>query len=78
MARGNLTGGDGLVRRLKAIGLDLIDVSVGFSIAGAAIPWGPGFMAPIAERVRRENGCTNRCTGGANRRYDSNRYDKLN
>jgi NADPH2 dehydrogenase len=43
-----------LVRRLKAIGLDLIDVSVGFSIPGAAIPWGPGFMAPIAERVRRE------------------------
>jgi 2,4-dienoyl-CoA reductase-like NADH-dependent reductase (Old Yellow Enzyme family) len=42
------------VRRLKAIGLDLIDVSVGFSIPGAAIPWGPGFMAPIAERVRRE------------------------
>jgi 2,4-dienoyl-CoA reductase-like NADH-dependent reductase (Old Yellow Enzyme family) len=42
------------VRRLRAIGLDLIDVSVGFSIAGAAIPWGPGFMAPIAERVRRE------------------------
>jgi 2,4-dienoyl-CoA reductase-like NADH-dependent reductase (Old Yellow Enzyme family) len=43
-----------LVRRLKAIGLDLIDVSVGFSIPGAAIPWGPSFMAPIAERVRRE------------------------
>lgn len=43
-----------LVRRLRAIGLDLIDVSVGFSIPGAAIPWGPGFMAPIAERVRRE------------------------
>jgi 2,4-dienoyl-CoA reductase-like NADH-dependent reductase (Old Yellow Enzyme family) len=43
-----------LVRRLKALGLDLIDVSVGFSIPGAQIPWGPGFMAPIAERVRRE------------------------
>ena len=43
-----------LVRRLKGLGLDLIDVSVGFSIPGAKIPWGPGFMAPIAERVRRE------------------------
>jgi 2,4-dienoyl-CoA reductase-like NADH-dependent reductase (Old Yellow Enzyme family) len=43
-----------LVRRLRGLGLDLIDVSVGFSIPGAKIPWGPGFMAPIAARVRRE------------------------
>jgi 2,4-dienoyl-CoA reductase-like NADH-dependent reductase (Old Yellow Enzyme family) len=43
-----------LVRRLKGLGLDLIDVSAGFSIPGAKIPWGPAFMAPIAERVRRE------------------------
>jgi 2,4-dienoyl-CoA reductase-like NADH-dependent reductase (Old Yellow Enzyme family) len=43
-----------LVRRLKGLGLDLIDVSVGFSIPGPKIPWGPGFLAPIAERVRRE------------------------
>jgi 2,4-dienoyl-CoA reductase-like NADH-dependent reductase (Old Yellow Enzyme family) len=43
-----------LVRRLKAAGLDLIDVSVGFSTPTAEIPWGPAFMAPIAERVRRE------------------------
>lgn len=43
-----------LVRRLKANGLDLIDVSIGFSIPDAAIPWGPAFMAPIAARVRRE------------------------
>ncbi|HEU4537658.1 MAG TPA: NADH:flavin oxidoreductase/NADH oxidase, partial [Polyangiaceae bacterium] len=43
-----------LVRRLKANGLDLIDVSIGFSTPDAAIPWGPAFMAPIAARVRRE------------------------
>ncbi len=43
-----------LVRRLKSGGLDLIDLSVGFSTPTAAIPWGPAFMAPIAERVRRE------------------------
>jgi 2,4-dienoyl-CoA reductase-like NADH-dependent reductase (Old Yellow Enzyme family) len=42
-----------LVRRLRGLGLDLIDVSVGFSIPGPRIPWGPGFMAPIAARVRR-------------------------
>ncbi|MEQ8355073.1 MAG: NADH:flavin oxidoreductase/NADH oxidase [Kiloniellaceae bacterium] len=45
-----------LARRLAAAGLDLLDVSLGFSVAGADIPWGPGFMAPLAERVRREAG----------------------
>jgi NADPH2 dehydrogenase len=45
-----------LARRLKEEGLDLLDVSLGFSVPGAEIPWGPGFMAPIAERVRQEAG----------------------
>lgn len=45
-----------LVRRFKAEGLDMIDVSVGFSTPTAQIPWGPAFMAPVAERVRREAG----------------------
>ncbi|WP_422365126.1 NADH:flavin oxidoreductase/NADH oxidase [Pelagibius sp.] len=43
-----------LVRRLAGLGLDLLDVSLGFSTPGAEIPWGPGFMAPFAERLRRE------------------------
>ena len=43
-----------LVRRLSALGLDLVDVSLGFNTPDAKIPWGPAFMAPIAERVRRE------------------------
>ncbi|MFC2953754.1 NADH:flavin oxidoreductase/NADH oxidase [Marinicaulis aureus] len=43
-----------LIRRLKAGGLDLIDVSMGFTAGDANIPWGPAFMAPFAERVRRE------------------------
>jgi hypothetical protein len=42
------------VRRFKAADLDIIDVSMGFSTPTAEIPWGPAFMAPIAERVRRE------------------------
>ncbi|MDX2265935.1 MAG: NADH:flavin oxidoreductase/NADH oxidase [Hyphomicrobiales bacterium] len=42
-----------LIRRLKAGGLDLIDVSVGFSTPNANIPWGPAFMAPYAAKVRR-------------------------
>jgi len=43
-----------LTRRLKADGLDMISVSIGFNTPAARIPWAPGFMGPIAERVRRE------------------------
>ncbi len=44
-----------LIRRFKAGGLDLIDVSVGFNTPDVSgMPWGPAFMAPIAERIRRE------------------------
>jgi 2,4-dienoyl-CoA reductase-like NADH-dependent reductase (Old Yellow Enzyme family) len=52
----HLPEGIEMVRRLKAGGLDLIDVSMGFSTPAAKIPWGPAFMAPIAARVRREAG----------------------
>jgi len=45
-----------LVGQFKAAGLDMISVSVGFTIADTAIPWGTAFMAPVAERVRREVG----------------------
>ncbi|RQR65885.1 NADH:flavin oxidoreductase/NADH oxidase [Burkholderia sp. Bp9126] len=45
-----------LTQRLKAEGLDLLSVSVGFSTPDAQIPWGPAFLAPVAERVRREAG----------------------
>jgi 2,4-dienoyl-CoA reductase-like NADH-dependent reductase (Old Yellow Enzyme family) len=44
-----------LIRRFKALGLDLIDVSIGFNTPDVrSVPWGPAFMAPIAERIRRE------------------------
>jgi len=44
-----------LVRRMKGLGLDLIDVSQGFAVPDISmIPWGPGFMVPIAGRIRRE------------------------
>jgi 2,4-dienoyl-CoA reductase-like NADH-dependent reductase (Old Yellow Enzyme family) len=46
-----------LVRRLKASGLDLLDVSQGFITPDIwVIPWSPGFMIPIASRIRREAG----------------------
>ncbi|RJG01805.1 NADH:flavin oxidoreductase/NADH oxidase [Noviherbaspirillum sedimenti] len=44
----------GLVRQFKAAGMDMISVSVGFTIPGTSIPWGPAFMGPVTERVRRE------------------------
>ena len=43
-----------LVSRFKTEGLDMIDVSFGFSTYGNKIPWGPAFLVPYAERVRRE------------------------
>ncbi len=44
-----------LVRRLKTLGLDLLDVSQGFVTPDIShIPWGPGFMIPISTRLRRE------------------------
>lgn len=45
-----------LLGRLKAEGLDFVDVSVGFSTPEAKIPWGPAFVAPSAARVRAETG----------------------
>jgi 2,4-dienoyl-CoA reductase-like NADH-dependent reductase (Old Yellow Enzyme family) len=43
-----------VIRDFKARGLDLIDVSVGFSTPDVDIPFGPNFMASVAGRVRRE------------------------
>lgn len=45
-----------LTRQFRAAGLDMLNVSVGFSTPDASIPWGSGFLAPIAERVKREAG----------------------
>lgn len=46
-----------LARRFKVAGLDLLDVSQGFATPDISkIPWGPGFMIPIAARIRRESG----------------------
>lgn len=46
----------GLVRQFKDAGMDMISVSMGFTIPDVSIPWGPAFMGPIAERVRNEAG----------------------
>lgn len=45
-----------LVRMMRARGLDMLSVSIGFTIADVNIPWGPAFLGTVAERVRREAG----------------------
>ncbi len=43
-----------LARRLKALGVDLIDCSSGGNLESVQIPVGPGYQTPFAERIRRE------------------------
>lgn len=46
-----------LVKRFRAGGMDMLNVSMNFVIPGGNVPWGtPAFLAPVAERVRREAG----------------------
>lgn len=45
-----------LAGNFKREGLDMLSVSIGFSTPTANIPWAPGFLAPIAARVRQEVG----------------------
>lgn len=45
-----------LVRQLAPLGVDLIDTSSGGIVPRAAIPLGPGYQTPFAERIRRETG----------------------
>lgn len=46
----------GVVRQFKEIGMDMISVTIGFTIPEVQIPWGPAFLGPIAKRVREEAG----------------------
>ena len=43
-----------LARRLKSLGVDLIDCSSGGNVEKAEIPVGSGYQTPFAERIRRE------------------------
>jgi 2,4-dienoyl-CoA reductase-like NADH-dependent reductase (Old Yellow Enzyme family) len=45
-----------LSRRLKSVGVDLIDVSSGGLVPGVPIPVGPGFQVNFAAAIRREAG----------------------
>ncbi|MFC3606459.1 NADH:flavin oxidoreductase/NADH oxidase [Stutzerimonas tarimensis] len=52
-----------LARRLKALEVDLIDVSSGGTAATAEIPLGPGYQTRFAERVRRDAGIATGAVG---------------
>ncbi|WBQ15725.1 NADH:flavin oxidoreductase/NADH oxidase [Sphingobium yanoikuyae] len=45
-----------LVNEFKVRGLDMLNVSIGFSTIKGKTPWAEGFMAPYAGRLRRETG----------------------
>ncbi|WP_458071738.1 NADH:flavin oxidoreductase/NADH oxidase [Rhodanobacter sp. BL-MT-08] len=43
-----------LAKQVKPLGVDLIDVSSGGTLAHPKIPLGPGYQVPFAARIRRE------------------------
>ncbi len=45
-----------LAKRLKEIGVDLIDVSSGGTLPRVSIPVAPGYQVPFARRIRQEAG----------------------
>jgi 2,4-dienoyl-CoA reductase-like NADH-dependent reductase (Old Yellow Enzyme family) len=52
-----------LARQLKPLGVDLIDCSSGGTLPNPAIPFGPGYQVPFAERIRRETGIATAAVG---------------
>jgi 2,4-dienoyl-CoA reductase-like NADH-dependent reductase (Old Yellow Enzyme family) len=52
-----------LAKRLKGLGVDLIDCSSGGSVARAKIPAGPGYQVPFAAAIRKEAGIATGAVG---------------
>jgi 2,4-dienoyl-CoA reductase-like NADH-dependent reductase (Old Yellow Enzyme family) len=45
-----------LARQVKPLGIDLVDCSSGGLLPSVAIPFGPGYQAAFAERIKKEAG----------------------
>lgn len=45
-----------LIKAFRERGLDMLNVSIGFSTIESKTPWAEGFMVPYAARVRHETG----------------------
>jgi 2,4-dienoyl-CoA reductase-like NADH-dependent reductase (Old Yellow Enzyme family) len=52
-----------LARQLRALGVDLIDVSSGGAVPGVKIPFGPGYQTGLAEAIRKESGMATGAVG---------------
>ena len=52
----DLSGSIELVRQLKSIGVDMVDVSSGGLVPDAVVPIAPGFQTSFAATIRRETG----------------------
>ena len=52
-----------LARRLKTLGVDVIDVSSGGNLPSAKIPIGPGYQVPFAEAIRKQAGIATAAVG---------------
>jgi 2,4-dienoyl-CoA reductase-like NADH-dependent reductase (Old Yellow Enzyme family) len=52
-----------LCKRLKALGVDLVDVSSGGLVPGVKIPVGPGYQVQFAAAIRREAGIATGAVG---------------
>ena len=52
-----------LCRRLKALGIDLVDCSSGGLVPEAAPPFGPGFQTPFSGAIRQEVGIATGAVG---------------
>lgn len=50
-------------RRLKELGIDLVDCSSGGTVPTAKIPLGPGYQTPFAEAVRTRAGIATGAVG---------------
>lgn len=61
-----------LARRLKTIGVDLIDVSSGALVPKARIPVGKGYQVPFARKIREEAGIPTGAVGLITEPHDAN------
>ena len=52
-----------LARRLKALGVDLVDCSSAGAVSHAKVPVGPGYQTPFAAAVRKEAGIATGAVG---------------
>ncbi len=63
--RGGMSIEEGIAaaRALKAQGCDLIQPLAGFTIPNTEMPYGRGFLTPLADRVRNEAGVATLVSG---------------